>query len=372
MPIHFFKPVVWNDQGYALPGGAKFTSGYPKEHGFGHEEWNNSDRLEYEENGQRFRTFHTEGFGNQPLSAYDGDIFLVMISSHQGRQYAVAIAGAATSLFDKRREPERRRLAKELGVRKFWKDAWALNFVRKKYQEDQKRFRKFWNARAVSWFATWKCPAELYLGLKQPLLLDPMKLVGRERLITMYSSYQQTDRATMLRILDRVPASEGPTVARLRALCDSDDQDIQADVEQIESNVKNETTRLMLIQARLGQGRFRDDLLRIWNSSCAVTGCSITEILRASHIKPWRKCLNNKEKLDPQNGLLLSAHIDALFDCGLISFQDDGAILISTRVSLRERKNLGLGPESKLRRKPTPALRRFLYYHRRCVGRDLP
>jgi hypothetical protein len=54
----------------------KFTSGYPAEHGFGHEECNNSDRLDFSENGQQFRVFHTEGFGNQPLSKHIGRIFV--------------------------------------------------------------------------------------------------------------------------------------------------------------------------------------------------------------------------------------------------------------------------------------------------------
>jgi hypothetical protein len=50
MSLYFFKPVVWNDRGYQRPGGAKFLSGYPAEHGFGHEERNNNfDRLEFVE-----------------------------------------------------------------------------------------------------------------------------------------------------------------------------------------------------------------------------------------------------------------------------------------------------------------------------------
>ena len=163
MPLHFFKPVVWNDQGYQRPGGAKFTTGYPKEHGFGHEEWNNADGLAYEENGHRFRVFHTEGFGNQPLSDYDGDIFVLMTGSHQGKQYLVAIGAAATNLFDK--EGERRRLANKLRVSEFWQDLWALNSVRRKYRDDQKRLRKFWTNKGSTWFAVWKCPADLYLAL---------------------------------------------------------------------------------------------------------------------------------------------------------------------------------------------------------------
>jgi hypothetical protein len=112
MALYFLKPVVWNDQTYQRPGGAEFTSGYPGEHGFGHEEWNNSTRLDFSENGQRFRVFHTEGFGNQPLSKHNGRIFVFMIASLKGKQYLISIGGQATGLLSN--EKERRRLAEKL------------------------------------------------------------------------------------------------------------------------------------------------------------------------------------------------------------------------------------------------------------------
>ena len=365
MSLYFFKPVVWNDQGYQRPGGGTFSSGYPSEHGFGHEEWNNSDKLEYEEGGQRYRVFHTESFGNQPLSDNDGDIFVLMIASYAGQQYLVAVAGGATSLFEN--EAERQRLARKLKIGRLWEDLWALESVRRKNGNDKDRLKRYWEREADTWFAIWKCPADLYVGLDQPLRLNPMLLTGRKRLITMYGGYQQTDRTTVLRILDQLQA-EGAAVERLRALCGGGEQDIRADIEQINSTTSNETTRAVLTDARIGQGRFRQELNRIWDGACAVTGCTITEILRASHVRPWiASC--NKQRLDPHNGLLLVAHIDALFDCGLISFADDGSMLISSRVSREERARLDLGSSL---RKPVPAaMKEYLDYHRKYVGRDL-
>ena len=64
---------------------------------------------------------------------------------------------------------------------------------------------------------------------------------------------------------------------------------------------------------------------------CAVTGCAISVVLRSSHIKPWADSTNS-ERLNPANGLLLAAHIDALFDGGLISFENNGTMLASGRV----------------------------------------
>lgn len=60
MPLYFIKPVAWNDESYKRPGGARFTSGYPKEFGFGHEEWNNADSSRIQEEGSFKRIFHTQ------------------------------------------------------------------------------------------------------------------------------------------------------------------------------------------------------------------------------------------------------------------------------------------------------------------------
>ncbi|WGS25788.1 HNH endonuclease [Bradyrhizobium sp. ISRA464] len=137
-----------------------------------------------------------------------------------------------------------------------------------------------------------------------------------------------------------------------------------ADLEQIKKGVKDRTTRKALIDARLGQGQFRVAVEKLWESACGVTGCRVSAVLRASHIKPWSQS-NNQERLDPENGILLAAHIDALFDQGLITFSDDGAMMISKRISVHDRKLLGL--PGRLRCPPTKAQRHFLGHHRRDI-----
>src|SRR6266487_316274 len=93
----------------------------------------------------------------------------------------------------------------------------------------------------------------------------------------------------------------------------------------------DETERDAVIKSRVGQGRFRTNLIEMWGE-CSVTGCQVIDILKASHIKPWRFSTNT-ERLDLYNGLLLLPNLDALFDLGLISFKDSGEILISKRLS---------------------------------------
>jgi hypothetical protein len=102
-----------------------------------------------------------------------------------------------------------------------------------------------------------------------------------------------------------------------------------------------ETEATVLRQARIGQGRFRSDLLNFWQGQCILTDVAVPELLRASHIKSWSES-NHKERLDPFNGLLLSVHLDALFDRAIITFSDSGEMLVSTRLSDRDRQVFGL------------------------------
>lgn len=101
------------------------------------------------------------------------------------------------------------------------------------------------------------------------------------------------------------------------------------------------TERERLQAARIGQGEFRDALMIYWKGTCPVAGVDHAALLRASHIKAWREA-SNAERLDPFNGLLLCAHVDALFDRNLITFDDDGLIRISSLISADNRARLGL------------------------------
>lgn len=107
------------------------------------------------------------------------------------------------------------------------------------------------------------------------------------------------------------------------------------------------TERERLQAARIGQGEFRDRLMIYWNGACPVAGVDHGALLRASHIKAWRDA-TNAERLDPFNGILLCAHIDALFDRHLITFEDDGRIRISSQVSVGNRARLGLDPTTRI------------------------
>ncbi len=121
-----------------------------------------------------------------------------------------------------------------------------------------------------------------------------------------------------------------------------DYNEIQIDVKAIKRNPNvNEPTKRRLIEARTGQGQFRKDVLSI-EKRCRVTGVSNPDLLIAGHIVPFSKCLTNEEKYDPNNGLLFTPNADRLFERGLMSFEDDGTMILTKELADKDRMALGI------------------------------
>lgn len=107
------------------------------------------------------------------------------------------------------------------------------------------------------------------------------------------------------------------------------DHDALDDIHEVEADTSiPETQRLQLAKARVGQGLFRKRVLLL-DPACRVTGVTDQRLLIASHIKPWKDA-SNAERINGYNGMMLSPHVDALFDEHLISFEDDGKVLVQT------------------------------------------
>jgi hypothetical protein len=124
------------------------------------------------------------------------------------------------------------------------------------------------------------------------------------------------------------------------------------------------TTKEQLIDARRGQGKFREKV-RAQEPFCRVTHISAPEHLRASHIKPWRECVD-AERLDVNNGLMLAPHIDHLFDQGYITFGADGSLTISDKLDANVigRWNLSVDVVPK---PLSPPQERYTSFHRENV-----
>jgi putative restriction endonuclease len=126
-----------------------------------------------------------------------------------------------------------------------------------------------------------------------------------------------------------------------------------------------------LVVQRVGQEIFRAGLIEYWDGRCAITGLAVTELLRASHSKPWAACASDAERLDVFNGLLLAPNLDATFDRGLITVSDDGAVVVSDGLAAEDRRVLGLDTPLRLSRLDD-GHRPYLLFHREQVFRGKP
>lgn len=151
-----------------------------------------------------------------------------------------------------------------------------------------------------------------------------------------------------------------------RAVLPSVAQDI-AQIEQRFPGPKNATVRQTMVQARLGQGRYRSGVLSKWGNACAVTGCSNRDVLIASHVMAWSdpnhdEATRDQKRLDANNGLPLLANLDRLFDKHLIAFDPaTKEMLVSKALSKKDRELLGV--PLPLRKKPTREQADYLRYH---------
>lgn len=164
------------------------------------------------------------------------------------------------------------------------------------------------------------------------------------------------------------PEQASALLAALRSeLPDPDSSGATHDIAVIAaSNDLTATEKQRLIDARIGQGRFRKQLLKAWDGRCAVTGTATETAIRASHIKSWCES-NNDERLDPENGIPLVATLDALFDEGLISFDKTGRMLISDKLSDHERRLLGVSEDQQIKLK-SEKIKKYLQWHRQSFG----
>jgi len=94
------------------------------------------------------------------------------------------------------------------------------------------------------------------------------------------------------------------------------------------------------VKVRRGQDYFRNAVLNNFQGKCGVTGINIRELLIASHILPWSSY--PEERLNVQNGLCLSRLHDAAFDQGLITFDDNLRLILSSKIrDLLDNKSIG-------------------------------
>lgn len=149
----------------------------------------------------------------------------------------------------------------------------------------------------------------------------------------------------------------------LAPILDSESEyEIKLEIEA--RHLEGDLEKIQLTKSRRGQGIYKANV-RLVENHCRVTGVTNIKHLRASHIKPWASS-NNNEKLDGYNGLLLSPHVDHLFDRGFITFESSGGILVSKELnpivlekwSIANSQNVGTFHKSQ---------NEYLEYHRELI-----
>ena len=107
--------------------------------------------------------------------------------------------------------------------------------------------------------------------------------------------------------------------------------DINYSDDDIDFEIKEGKVRESLIKIRVNQSFFRSTILASYDYKCCITGISIPDFLIASHIIPWSK--DEKNRLNPQNGLCLNSIHDKAFDKGFMTIDIDYKIKISQSIS---------------------------------------
>jgi hypothetical protein len=153
--------------------------------------------------------------------------------------------------------------------------------------------------------------------------------------------------------------SETAEVNKVAEIRDSDETAYKIAITEVGLN---SIDKEVITKSRgLGQRLFRGSLFKFWQGECAVTGTQNPDVLRASHIKPW-KSSELMEKLDPFNGLLLVPNLDTLLDTGLISFEDSGQIIISKKLKEKDCNRLNVHRELHLSRVSEQSLPYFNFH----------
>jgi putative restriction endonuclease len=158
-----------------------------------------------------------------------------------------------------------------------------------------------------------------------------------------------------------------------RILAEKENQTIETKINELLFDITNQKreTKIREVKTRVNQNVFRQIVLANYNKQCAITGIDIPDLLFASHIIPW--AANEQERLNPENGICLSALYDKAFDKGLIGINADYEVILSATLQKNRSKDYFVkyfAPIKKVKlQMPQKYLpkREFLEWHRDCV-----
>jgi hypothetical protein len=168
-------------------------------------------------------------------------------------------------------------------------------------------------------------------------------------------------------------ADVGHEVSKIERDTPAPEQDIEEWERRVEVEITTntsirETEKAALVMARHGQGQFRKNVRSI-EHACRITKVERMEHLIAGHIRPWRDS-NNEDRLDGENGFLLTPTVDHLFDKGFISFENTGQLIVSPVADPMSLRRMGMDLEGRVNAGVfSEGQRRHLDFHRENVLR---
>lgn len=283
-------------------------------------------------------------------------------------------------------------------LRRAWGNNMISNGLKKNYEDVSRLFssldgelkQKIWKKKEIEEYMrqngvepdTFFLPSDIcYNHTTKPLgdtddsfekSVHVFEYVGRNRYRVLGTGYPYTGLVMRKRSSDRKELVVGEWfnghIIKWDKNMQLDLEDLKKDLQQEAIEISHKIDELNLIgkekesivKTRVNQGVFRERLLRRY-SQCCLCGVSCKDVLIASHIKPWSEC-EADEKLDVNNGLLLCPNHDSLFDKKLISFDDDGQILISEKLDERNRTFLNIREGMHI--EICDENRKYLNYHR--------
>jgi hypothetical protein len=183
------------------------------------------------------------------------------------------------------------------------------------------------------------------LGPLLPEKYSPLQLNGNGRQNVYLTELSDPLAEILIRLIGQeiTPLSLAAEKVSPAPFDDLDFWEHKIELEIIADTSMRETERLTIVKARVGQGLYKERV-RLIESKCRITGVENPVHLVASHCKPWRDS-SNEERLDGENGLLLTPSIDHLFDRGFISFENNGELIVSPVAHLPSLKRMGIETE---------------------------
>lgn len=201
------KPVVWNDQGYRWPAGRIASSGYTKDNGYGHEEWNGRDDWVW----KGCKVFHTQAKGEMYRYAETGRLAIIMTAMYEGQFFAV---GVGCNVF-KNNPKDATAIAEALKLRSYADRMWKVASIRKAHGT-RVAFDRHWLAHMD---VAWRCPMTHYAWFGEPVTIIPNALIPkdppRQAIVKMHGSYQAIRPDQALSIVHRALPADHSVVGWL-------------------------------------------------------------------------------------------------------------------------------------------------------------